>query len=321
MDRRPVLVIGEEEFASEQEVARLVAEALPPESRSLNLDVLDGGMPVGELLARLDTAPFFGPCRVVVVRRLETMREADQEALVAYLERGGSPTVGLFVARDLDRRRRLFQAFRRLGTIIECRPLSHRELPGWVTRRFAAAGKRADAAAADGLVALVGGSLRDLAHEVDKVAAYVGDQHRVTKADVEAIASRLTEVSIFRLVDQVGGGEAAGALRSLHEILATHQPLQVLAMVARQFRLILRAHALVGEGLAPGALAERLGVPPFVAPKIAGQARRFGAEQFPGIFRALEEADRAIKSGGPPELVLETLFVRLGRAGQAPHQA
>ncbi|MBI3998163.1 MAG: hypothetical protein HY355_03950, partial [Armatimonadetes bacterium] len=133
-------------------------------------------------------------------------------------------------------------------------------------------------------------------------------------ADIESIATRLGEASIFTLVDAVGGGDAPAALRALHDNLATHEPLQVLFMIARQFRLILRAHALAGQGAAPSTVAERLRVQPFVARKVADQARGYRPERFPGIFAALEGADRAIKTGSPPRLVLETLIVRLSAA-------
>jgi len=319
MDNQPTLIVGEEEFLAEQAVAELVARRLSPEEQRLNLDVLDGGMPVADILRQLDTAPFFGPCRVVVVRRLEAMRDGDQEALVTYLERGGSPTVGIFVARELDRRRRLFLTFKRIGQVIEARPLPPREVPAWVADRLRTQGKRPAAGAPEALVALAGTNLRDLDHEVSKVAAYVGDRPVVTRADVEAIVSRLGEASIFTLVDALGGGQAPAALRALHDILSTHEPLQVLFMVARQFRLILRAHTLAGRRPADASLAERLGLHPFVARKIAEQARGFRADQFPGIFAALEAADRAIKTGTPPRLALEELFVRLcaGRSAAA----
>lgn len=311
MDSRPTLIIGEEDFLAEQALTRLIDAALPPEDRSLNLDVLDGSAPIGELLTRLDTAPFFGPCRVVVVRRLETMRDGDHEALIAYLERGDSPTVGIFVAMELDRRRRLFLTFRRAATIIECRPMPPRDLPAWVTERITAAGKRPAPGAAESLAALAGGSLRGLDHEVAKVVTFVGDRPAVTPADVEAIASRLGEASIFTLVDAVGGRDAPGALRALHDILATHEPLQVLFMIVRQFRLILRAHALTSRGAGGATLAERLAVHPFVARKVGEQARGYRADQFPEIFAALEGSDRAIKTGSGPRLVLETLIVCL----------
>jgi DNA polymerase-3 subunit delta len=309
------LIIGEEDFLAEQKVRELVDAALSPEEQRLNLDALDGGMPVGEVLTRLDTAPFFGPSRVVVVRRLEAMREADHDALIPYLERKDSPTIGIFVARDLDRRRRLFLTFKRLGTVIEVKPLPRRDLGRWVEERFRSAGKRPTPGACERLVALAGIGLRDLDHEVRKVAAYVGDRAQVTVEDVEAIATRVGEATIFTLVDAVGRGDAAGSLRALHDVLSTHEPLQVLFMVARQFRLILRAHALAGAR-GGDALAERLGVSPFVARKAADQARGYRAAQFPGIFAALEAADRAIKTGMPGRLVLETLFVQLCGAGR-----
>jgi DNA polymerase-3 subunit delta len=311
MDSRPTLILGEEDFLADQVLATLVDKVLSPDDQRLNLDVLDGTTPSAELLTRLDTAPFFGPTRVVVVRRLELMRDVDQEALVAYLERGDSPTVGVFVARELDRRRRLYLTFKRLGTVIEAQPLPARELPAWVAARFRILKKQPAPGAAESLVALAGGNLRDLDHEVAKVAAYVGERSQVSRADVEAIATRVGEASIFTLVDALGGGNAAAALRALHDILSTHEPLQVLFMVARQFRLILRAHTLAGRGGTGAGLVERLGLHPYVARKIIEQARRYRAGQFPGIFAALEAADRAIKTGAPPRLVLETLFVRL----------
>ncbi len=311
MTNQPTLIVGEESLLAEEALERLIAQALIPEDRALNLDVLEAATPVRDLLTRLDTAPFFGPRRVVVVRRLEAMRDADQEALIAYLERGDSPSVGIYVAEELDRRRRLFQTFRRVGVIIECRPLPARDLPPWVAKRITLAGKRGVPGAAESLVALAGGSLRDLLHEVMKVVAYVGDRPQVTVADVETIASRLGDASIFTLVDAVGGGRAAVALPALHDILGTHEPLQVLFMIARQFRLILRAHALAPQRLSGPVLADRLSVHPYVARKVSDQARGYRAEQFPMIFEAVEGADRAIKSGSPARLVLEMLIVRL----------
>jgi len=317
MSNRPTLIVGEEDLLAEEALRRLVDQALPEEDRRLNLDVLDGTTPIGEILTRLDTAPFFGPARVVLVRRLEAMREADHDALITYLDRGDSPTVAMFVARELDRRRRLFLAFRKTATIIECRPLPPRDLPSWVAARFKAAGKRTAPGTAESLTALSGGSLRDLDHEVAKVVTYVGERPVITIADVEAIATRLGEASIFTLVDAVGGRNAAMALAALKDILSTHEPLQVLFMIARQFRLILRAQQLGARGVPASALSEQLSLPPFVARKISEQARGYRQDQFAGIFVALEGADHAIKTGSPPRLVLEMLIVRLCQSERA----
>jgi DNA polymerase-3 subunit delta len=318
MADRPTLLIGEEDFLAEGILAGLINAALTPDDQRMNLDVLDATQPIGELLTRLDTAPFFGPARVVVIRRLEALRESEHEPLVAFLERGDHPTVAIFVARELDRRRRLFATFKRVARIIETKPLAPRDVPAWVAQRFTTTGKRAAPGTAERLAALAGGSLRDLAHEVDKVVTYVGERAAVTPADVDAIASRTGDASIFTLVDAIGGGNAPHALRALHDILATHEPLQVLFMVARQFRLILRAHTLIGARRPPADLAMRLGVHPFVARKLSEQARRYRAGQFAEIFAVIEDTDRMIKSGSPARLMLEWLFVRLCASDRRP---
>jgi DNA polymerase-3 subunit delta len=321
MASQVTLLVGEEDFLADEILAGLVNEVLAPEDQRMNLDVLDATQPLGDVLTRLDTAPFFGPARVVVVRRVEAMRESEHEPLIAFLDRGGHPTVAIFIARELDRRRRLFATFKRVGRVIETKPLPPREVPAWAVRRFDAAGKRTAAGTGERLAALAGGSLRDLAHEVEKIVAYVGDRPTVTPADIDAIASHTGEASIFKCVDALGARDAAGALRALNDILATHEPLQVLFMVARQFRLILRAHTLIGARRPPADLAERLGVHPFVARKLSEQARGYQAGHFAPIFSAIEDTDRMIKSGSPARLMLEWLFVRLceaDRRGAAP---
>ena len=64
------LFVGEEDLLIEEGVDALIAQTLPPESRALNLDVVNAGStPVADLITRLDTLPFFGDRRVVVGRR------------------------------------------------------------------------------------------------------------------------------------------------------------------------------------------------------------------------------------------------------------
>jgi DNA polymerase III subunit delta len=122
--------------------------------------------------------------------------------------------------------------------------------------------------------------------------------------------SRLSESTIFMLVDAVGEQRADQALRHVAEILREEAPPYVLFMIARQFRLLYRASVLLARGRS-GGLADALGVPPFVAQRIAGQARNFPPPVFPGIFRRLQAADLAIKTTGHPRLALETLIAEL----------
>jgi DNA polymerase-3 subunit delta len=305
------LLHGEEDLRVEEALRTLVDRLIPPEERGLNLDVLRADeVDVADALTRVDTLPFFGQRRVVVIRDVDAWPAPAQDRLAAYLDRGPPPSALILVASGLDRRRRLYTTVRRVGQVQECPRLSGRELPVWIADRARQAGYRLEADAVDVLVARVGPGLRQLSLEMEKVFAYCAGRDRITRADVEAVVSRQADTTIFALVDAVGERRADRALAALEEILREEAPPYVLFMIARQFRLLYRA-AVLARRRPSSALAEALGVPPFVARRIGAQARHFPPEAFPEIFARLQETDRAIKTTGQGRVALQMLVARL----------
>lgn len=320
-DHHVYLLHGEEDLLVDQALSALLDRLVPSEERDLNVDVLRADeMAMTDLITRVDTLPFFGRRRVVVVKDAGAWKPADQERLAAYLEQGPPPSALILVAQSLDRRRRLYTTLRRVGEVQEFPRMSLRQLPVWISERARQSARRLDPDAVEALIALVGPGLRQLSLEMEKVWAYVGTREHITRVDVEEAVSRLSESTIFMLVDAVGEQRADRALRYLTEILREEAPPYVLFMVARQFRLLFRASVLLSKRKPPAVLQEALGVPPFVARRIGEQARNFPPAAFPGIFTRLQDADRAIKTTGHPRLALETLVTELclpqkGRAG------
>jgi DNA polymerase-3 subunit delta len=251
-----------------------------------------------------------------VVRDLDTLPPDAQRALADYLERGTPPVLAIFTARALDRRGRLFRALQAAGRIHPCDPLTWREVPAWLTREAARMGKRLTPGAVEALAAGSGAGLRALRLELEKLAAYVDDRPQITEEDVRAVGALESDPRLFALADAIGERHVRRATQLLQGILAREHPLPVLGMIARQFRLLVRARE---AGRSQAAVARAAGVTPYVAGKLLRQVTRYGAEDFPAIFALLEEADRAIKSTGQPELALETLVVQLcagpGRQG------
>ncbi len=306
------LLQGEEDLLVEQALANLLDRLIPVADRALNLDVVYADeIPIGDLITRIDTLPFFGPRRVVVVKGADAWKAEVQDHVAAYLEQGPPPSAVIVVAEALDRRRRLYTTVRRIGEVREFPRLFARDVPAWI-RTWARDHKvRIDPEAVDALVALVGTGLRQIAMELEKVRAYVGDGRTIGVKDVEATASHLAESTIFMLVDAIGEWRSDNALRYLAEILRDAAPPYVLFMIARQFRMLLRTVTLMQRKTSAAMLPQALGVPPFVARRYAEQARNFPLASFPLIFARLQEADYAVKTTGLPRLALETLIVSL----------
>lgn len=310
--RHVYILQGEEDLLIEQALHELLDVLIPSEDRPLNLDVLYADeVSIGDLITRVDTLPFFGQRRVVVVKGADAWKPNDQERLAAYLEQGPPPSAFILVAESLDRRRRLYTTVRRIGEVREFPRLSMREVPGWISAWVREHGKRIDTEAVDTLVAHVGTGLRQLTMELEKLITYVGEELQITRRDVESAVSQLAETTIFMLVDAIGERRADQALRYLAEILREEAPPYVLFMIARQFRMLLRTCTLSARRANSGAIQQALGVPGFVARRYMDQARNFSAAAFPPIFARLQEADRAVKTTGQPRLALETLIVSL----------
>ena len=125
------LLLGEEDLLVEQALHRLLDQLIPPEERTLNLDVIHTDeIELPELIIRIDTLPFFGRRRAVVVKDADAWKPAEQERMAAYLEQGPPPSALILIGTEFDRRRKLYTTIRRLGEIQEFPRLSVRELPG-----------------------------------------------------------------------------------------------------------------------------------------------------------------------------------------------
>lgn len=308
------LFVGEEDLLVEEGVRALIDELLPAEVRALNFDTLDAAAtPPAEIVLRLNTLPFFGDRRVVLVKDVDALPTEGLRVLEEHLSHGVPPTVAIFTARGIDRRSRLFKAIQQHGTVHPCDPPGWREVPVWVERYAARVRKKLKPPAAQHLVSLVGTDLRTLALEIEKLAAYVGDNPEITGADVEAVASHLAEASVFDLTDAIGARDARKAMAALQSLLQSEHPLPILAMIAGQFRRLARTVAVGARS--ESALAAAIGVHPYAARKLLALARHYRWRDFPPIFAEIEEADRAIKSTGQPELALETLVARLCSPG------
>lgn len=313
------VLLGEEEWLAEEMLGKLLHDLLPASERDLNLDIVDATeTPVAEILTRCQTLPFFGTRRVVVLRRGEALRPHDQDALAGYLEQGPPPSTLIVLAEKLDKRRRLSTLLQRIARIIPCRRLDPRELPPWIRARVETAGKAITPEAVDVLVMLVGGALRELGTEVDKLVSYVGTRRTINEADVREVASHVAESTVFELMDALGLRQTERALRLLQVVLAEEPPVKVLFMLGDQIRMLLRTKALQERNPAPGrrppqdAIRDALGTRAFLYERYRAQVAAFGRMDVARVLGMLVEADTEIKTGTkPPRLALETLIVGL----------
>jgi DNA polymerase-3 subunit delta len=328
------VLYGRDDFSLREELARIKGELDSDGMLSSNTDVLDGReVSPEQLMAVCDTIPFLSEHRLVVVEGLlkrfdrperprrgaRAAKSGSTEALerwrglAEYAQRMPDTTTLVLVDGELSGKNPLLEAFGSAGQVREFRSL--RAVLQWILERAQSKGIDISPAAARLLADLVGNNLWVLASELEKLAAYAQGR-RIEGADVKALVSEARQVNIFAMVDAIVEKRGAVALRLLRQLkTAGAEGGYLLAMVVRQYRLIIQARELMTAGLPTREIGQRLGVgSEFVLQRILDQAQRYSLSRLKVAYRRLLEADVGVKRGHyDEELALELLVHDLAR--------
>lgn len=187
-----------------------------------------------------------------------------------------------------------------------------KDMSGWIVNETKRQGGQIEPAAAQKLVEMVGADTRQAAQEISKLLAYVNWARPLKVADVEAVSIVTAEPDIFAMVDALAAGDGRTSQKLLHRLLENEDAFSVWGMVVRQFRLILQAREVLDAHGGVNEVTSALGVHPFVAEKVAGQAKRFSMAALEKIHHKLLEIDEAAKTSQVTlDLAMETLVVEL----------
>lgn len=345
---------GENELDRDEAAAKLRRDLATgdPAMVDLNTTVFDGGrLTMGELRHACDSIPFMADCRLVIAHglltRLASGRKGDEQdgaaeqdpawkrafrdQLVAYLPTLPPATQLIFIESKAlppsDPVLKLAQGQKvpeeeqkkkrdKIPEFAQAFPLpKEKDLVAWVQKRVKDGKGKISNDAAWLLTELIGLDLRLLDQEIDKLLTYAGGERPVSADDVRALVSRAREEKIFALVDCVGRRETARALQLLHYLLEQEEhPLQILAMLGRQIRILIQVSELRTQGLVPPEIAGRLGLAPWMVDKFIDQAKKFDMAQLEAAHRRLVDTDWAIKTGKLEDtLALDLLVVGLGQ--------
>ncbi len=319
------LLHGDDIFSLEEDVAAMRAKmGDDPATADLNMTSFEGKTAtVADVFNAVSALPFLSDRRLCVV-----------DGWLAWLSRAGAGKAGKDTLQqiadqlpDLPDWARL--VFVERETLKDSNPVVKvaRENPRgyvktfrqpsnpfkWIEARAAYYGASIDGQAVQALAAITEGNLIRADNELFKLAAFVGPGETITEAHVAALTTYVPEQSIFEMVDALGRRDGQTATRLLQRLLEDSDPLSLMGMVVRQFRLLLQAREHLDLGGGRGAaLAQALHVHSFVAGKLETQARNFSLADLEEVYQHLLALDRSIKTGKiEPDLALQTLVARL----------
>lgn len=276
----------------------------------MNHSVFDNKTPLKEILTNAMTVPFFADKRLVVAKDTDIFHKKQDDAI--DLTTVPESTVLIFVESNIDKRTKLYKQLLKIGTVADLSLPKEDDLIKWVQGRVKKHKKIMDRSTAVYLLRYLSPDMWVIHNEIEKLAFYVsGDTIR--PADIDQVCFKSAEVRIFDMLDSIGKKKTSEALRGYHGLIESrNEPLMILAMIARQIRLILRCKVLDSEGYGTKDIASETGVRDFTVKNYLAQGKNFKYKALIAGLEACLHTDLAIKTGKTTQIAgVEQLIIQL----------
>ncbi len=320
-DSNITFLFGNDEFAISRKLAEFAADFPDPTSADMNTARLEARtMSNDDLNNAANAMPFLSKYRLVLLANPSAKynNPSAKKKFIEFIEKIPEST-RLVMYESVEPKEAdkhwLKKWAEKQGGMVKTQAFIMpriKEMSGWIVNETKRQNGQIEPAAAAKLVEMVGADTRQAAQEIAKLLAYGNWARPLKVQDVEAVSIVTAEPDIFAMVDALASGNGHSAQKLLHRLLENDDPFSVWGMVVRQFRLLLQAREVLDAHGGVNEVMNALGVHPFVAEKVAGQAKRFSMTALETIHHKLLEIDEAAKTSQVTlDLAMETLVVEL----------
>ena len=308
---------GEESYLRDHYLRQMKEKLLPPGMEEFNYHTISGKDFDGKTLAQMvDCLPMMSPRTLIVVNDWDIYK-GDRDALAEVLSDLPDYVCLVFVY-DLieykaDARTKLAAVVKEKGSVVAFNRQSQGDLVSWIARHFRQLDRDISSEDARYLIFLCGDLMTTLASEIEKVGAYA-KHHRVTRQDIDAVATPQLDAVVFRMTDAIAAGnfdKAASVLGDLFHM--QEKPVNLLAALGRHLRQLYPARLALEEKKGVPYVMEQWGMKSsYPAERLMGAARRFSLAWCRWAVIRCGQTDLAMKSGGGDgEDLLTSLLMEL----------
>ncbi len=260
---------------------------------------------ISHALSSAEQLPMISSRRVIKIADIvvsataskDNLREDDEEVLSSYLNRPSQTSVVMFIANELDKRRKISKLLLEKSVAVEFKELEDVELIAWAKTKLKDLHADSDEKALRHLVGLVGNNVRRLTIEVEKLAVAALPDKLITFDLVESLVPDSRELSNFELTDYLLSKNKTRALQILKKILDDGaEPLMLLGLIASNFRRLLMSKELMKQGVERREVARIMRLPYGKQEDFLAAARRADTEKLTRVMQRISKTDSAIKN-------------------------
>jgi DNA polymerase-3 subunit delta len=309
------VIAGREDSLVSTERDKLLGELLKPEQRATGLFNADPAeVSASQVFDELRTLPFLTEKRVVVVKGADKFVSENRQLLEKYFDNPCPTGILILTVNTWDARTKLAKKLPKVGKLISVTQPKPWQLPHRLIQYSSDAhAKNLTKDAAELLIELTGDDLGRLYGEIDKLALFAGIEKTITANHVEKLIGHNRLFNAFAVIDAIIAGNVAKAVDRLRTMFAEDKSAQytTVGAFAFHFRRMFNAKVLLGEGVRPAEITNRLRIwsnkDSFFL-----QVRRMPLKRIGDILQQLADIDYAIKTGRTKaQVAIEQLVLKL----------
>lgn len=328
-----VLLFGDEELLVEEAASELFNAACASDTAGMSSDVLDAdSTSLDAVLSVARSYPMMSDRRTLWVKRFEKIsggKAKSKDSLQSFLSDPPPFTVLILSAsvpsasgigaasaknqatmqRKIKGLKFPFNLLFSSSAWVEFPSLRTGQRASWVQQRAQKYGLTIDLRICESIVARHGSELRALDTELQKLAAFVGNEHIVTEGDVARIVGHTSTNTVFDLQRAISRRDVPAAITILNELMdSDRQELFIVSMLTRYFTALFKlvdAQALRDSG----AIASAIGVPPFAVADHITALQNLGTASVEFALHQLRLIESLCKSSASDPQMLLTGFV------------
>ncbi len=314
-------VVGEDESLAARSMLALEHAAAPMEQPGSTVRRVAGKSDAHEAFDELRTIPFMGMAgrRVVVVEDGTAWLKTHTDRVVEWLAAPVPSSTLIIRVPKLDKRRKLYKALSKAGLVVECNRLRWNEAKQWADTVARGLGKKLAPRAVSALIEAVGVNVLAIETELEKLAAFVGEERTISERAVGEIVAHGRARSVFDMVNAVGAANLSEALHLCGDLLLRGERREVIiALLARQVRQLWSVKRLLDQHVGLRDAARQLRMQEWMVERAARTCRNLPETWFMRQLELLADADYESKTtslhANEEAVWMEATLARLCRA-------
>lgn len=318
---------GQETYLMQQFIDGFIKLIIDPTHKDFAISKYDlTNTSIQSVIEDVETLPFMVPRKIVIAQDAAFLTGAKEgakalkvehhiERLLDYIQSPVDYSILILTvqADKMDERKKLVKWLKEMGCVLSFQPLSMDDLSIWISVLAKKYKCTMDIHAIQSLIMNAGTSLERLASEIEKISLFMGNQSEITPEIIERLVARNLEQNVFKLIEEIVNLKLRVALSIFYDLIRQREePIKILMLIARQFRIILQVKNFGNKGYSQQHMATQLKIHPYVVKLAVEQGTRFDEKRLNSILSQLADLDYAMKTGKVEKVMgLELFLLRL----------